>query len=59
MTTHRRREAAAAAHHPARAAHRPGDRPGHRRAHRRTVIFWLPALARYLGGDLQTCRLGV
>jgi len=23
------------------------------------VIFWLPALARYLGGDLQTCRLGV
>jgi len=36
MTTHRRREAAAAAHHPARAAHRPGDRPGHQRAHRRT-----------------------
>jgi hypothetical protein len=23
------------------------------------VILWLPALARYLGGDLQTCRLRV
>jgi hypothetical protein len=25
-------------HHPARAAHRPGDQPGHRRAHRRTGV---------------------